>query len=76
MKTRILKVLKDKGYINITDITDLIPETKGTKKYYMPVKKGMNKRLLIVMNVTSEFIVSLNTLIRNRFRNNLNIIIR
>jgi hypothetical protein len=62
MKEKIIKILKERGEINITDFYNLIPEIKGDYAMYMPVKKGYNENILWIAGVSQEFIKAINQL--------------
>jgi hypothetical protein len=63
MKDKIIKILEEHGgEINITDFHRLMPEIKGDYAMYMPIKKGYNKNILWLANISQEFIKTINQL--------------
>ncbi len=46
MKKKILKLLKERREINITEFHTFIPESKGEYAIYMPVKDNINPNIL------------------------------
>jgi hypothetical protein len=55
METKLLKLLIDKGEINITDLFHLMPEIEGEFSIFMPAHEGINPNILWIGGVNEEF---------------------
>jgi hypothetical protein len=51
MEKKLLKILENKGSIYFTEITKLMPETKGEYAIFMPVKEGVNPNIVWVWDL-------------------------
>ncbi len=60
MKKKLIKILKEKGEVNATDLHFLIPESKGDYAMYLPVPDGYNKKTLILSGVNMKFVKAFN----------------
>jgi hypothetical protein len=63
MEKKLLKILENKGSIYFTEITKLMPETKGEYAIFMPVKEGVNPNIVWVYGVKQSFIKVFNKLL-------------
>ena len=66
MKQKILELLKERKEINLTDLNELLPDIKGEFSMYLPVKDGYNNNILLLQNVSKEFIEIFNYLQQNK----------
>jgi hypothetical protein len=63
METKIIKLLKEKGSLNITELHTFIPEIKGDYVIYMPTHEGLNKNIFWLCDVSNDFIKIFNRLL-------------
>ena len=62
MKKKLLQIIADTYDICLTEIPKMIPESKGEYSAYLPVKNGYNPNILMVGNVSQDFIKLFNEL--------------
>ena len=62
MKEKLLKLLKERKEINLTDLPIIMPEIIGVFSMYIPVKSGYNPNILLLQNVNQDFIIAFNEL--------------
>ena len=63
MRNELLQLIQEKGSINTTEILNLMPIAKGDRAMFLPTTEGYNKNILILANVSVDFIRAYNELI-------------
>lgn len=64
MRNELLNLIKEKGTVNTTEITDLLPIARGEGAMFLPTNNGWNNNILILANVNVDFIRAYNELIK------------